>query len=184
MSISDLFFRTPKFLNPVSVIESLDLQETDIIADYGCGVGFWTLPLAKRVKKGKVYALSANADFINLISNKAELEGLDNIEPQIIVLDKGEIKLKEKVDLVIVSNVLHVTKDPDNILKNAKKMLKPRGRILVVDFVKLNSIFGPPVMYRLSEEEVILKAEKAGLHFKCIVDAGWYHYGLIFNVEK
>jgi len=182
--LSGIFLKTPKFLNPVSVIESLDLKETDVVADYGCGVGFWTIPLAKKVKKGKVYALSSNTDFIDLISNKARLEGLGNIKTKTIFLDKGEIKLEEKADLVIISNVLHVTKDPDNILKNAKKMLKPRGRILVIDFIKLNSIFGPPIRYRLSEEEVILKADKAGLHFKCIVDAGWYHYGLIFNVEK
>src|SRR3990172_5429011 len=178
-NVAKIFYKAPKFLNPEKVIESLGLKEGDVVVDYGAGVGFWTIPLAKKVgKNGKVYALSSNLAFISLIKKKTEFSGLNNIISKEIQLDEGEINMKEKADLVLISNVLHVSKNPDLMIKNAGSFIKENGQVLIIDFMKLRSIFGPPLRYRLSEEEVIAKAEAAGLHFKCLVDAGWYHYGL------
>lgn len=182
-NVAKIFYRTPKFLNPGKVIDSLDLKEGDIVCDYGAGVGFWTIPLAKKVgKKGKVYALSSNPAFISLIKKKTELSGLSNIISKEIQLDEGKIKIEERADLVVISNVLHVSKNPDLMIENAKSFIKETGQVLIIDYMKLKSIFGPPLRYRFSEEEVIVMAEKVGLKFKCLVDAGWYHYGLLFSL--
>src|SRR3990172_4129125 len=147
-NVAKIFYKAPKFLNPEKVIDSLDLKEGDSVFDYGAGAGFWTVPLAKKVgKKGKVYALSSNPGFISLIKKKAELTGLGNIIPKLIQLDEGGIKIKEKADLVVISNVLHVSKTPDLMIKNAKNFINDSGNILFVDYMKRKSIFGPPLRY-------------------------------------
>lgn len=183
-SIANVFYRKPSFLNPLKVIDQLDIGEGSIVVDYGSGAGFWTLPLSKKVgKKGVVYSLSSNEGFISLINKKASLEGIRNIETKFVGLEK-KISLDQKADIVVISNILHLVKDRDAVLKNAKSFLKKDGRILLVDFVKLRSVFGPPLENRLSEEDVMIMADKLGLHFKCIIDAGWYHYGLIFDLKN
>lgn len=183
-NVTNVLYKKPSFLSPEKVVEELGIRDGDAVADYGTGVGFWTIPISKKVgEKGKVYAFSANPEFISLIEKKARLQGLNNIETKKIELDKGKIKSK-KVDFVIISNILHISKKPELVLKNAKSLLKLRGKIVIIDFLKLKSVFGPPLHTRLSEGEVITMAEKAGLHFKCTVDAGWYHYGMLFDLKK
>jgi len=184
-NIQNVFYKKPSFLNPEKVIEELGVHQGDIVVDYGTGVGFWTLHLARKVgKKGKVYALSSNSEFLSLIKKKSQLENLGNIETRDIKLNHGKIKLDKKVDFVIISNVLHVVENPILILENAKGMLKIRGKVLVIDFLKLKTLFGPPMHHRLSEEEVISIARNVKLHFRCLIDAGWYHYGLLFENNK
>lgn len=171
-----------RFLSPEKIVDSLEIKEGDKIVDFGAGVGFWTFPLAKKVgSKGHVYALSSNLDFLGLLKRKAELLGSNNVTIEKFDLEKGKIEIKEKADIVLMVNVLHVIEDDAEALKRAKNLLKKGGRLVVIDYLKTKTLFGPPVRYRLSEEDVILMGEKVGLKFKCIFNAGFHHYGLIFT---
>lgn len=152
------------------------------MVDFGAGIGFWTIPLAKIVgRNGKVYALSANDDFFNFLEKKISYLGLNNVEVVRFSLEEGNIPVKEKADLVVLANVLHVIRNREEALKRAKKLLNKNGRVLVVDYLRIRTLFGPPIEYRMSEEEVIILAEKVGLRFKCTVDVAKNHYGLIFE---
>ena len=47
----------PTFLNPQEVLNHLELEGDMVAADFGSGSGGWAIPLAKRLKFGKVYAI-------------------------------------------------------------------------------------------------------------------------------
>jgi len=180
-NLSSSFLKKYRFISPQKIIDDVGIKEGDTVIDFGAGIGFWTLPLSRAVgRKGKVYALTANSDFLSLLKKKLELKKISNVDALPFDLEKEDIPTDEKSDFLIMANVLHVLRDKENAFKRAKSMIKKDGRLIIVDYLKLNTSFGPPMAYRLSEEDIILMAEKSGFKFKCILDAGFHHYGLVF----
>ena len=68
------------FFEPEKIIENLDLQEDFTVADFGAGAGGFTIPLAKKLKRGGfVYALDIQEDLLSALLGNARIFGLNNI---------------------------------------------------------------------------------------------------------
>jgi ubiquinone/menaquinone biosynthesis C-methylase UbiE len=100
----------------------------DIILDFGCGLGFNTLPAAKLVgTKGKVYALDVSEQAVQLVKKKARLAGLSNI---VIIHSDCKTGLETKsVDVVYLHNVFPLIEDKESVLAEIIRVLKPGGRL-------------------------------------------------------
>lgn len=172
----------PKFISPAAVLAEIGLESGDVVIDYGSGSGYWAIAAAKTVApKGRVYALENNIEILQLLKNLAEIRKLNNIEIVEIDLEEGSSEIEEKADLVILANVLHSVKDKKPLIENAFKLLKSKGNLLIVDWVNEKTLFGPHLKNRLSEEYIMTMAEKEGFKFACTVDAGWHHFGMLFE---
>lgn len=69
------------FLDPKEVLTTkLNLRENMTAADFGCGSGGWVMPLAKILKKGRVFAIDVLEEPLSALRGKIKLEGLFNIE--------------------------------------------------------------------------------------------------------
>jgi len=68
-----------EFLNPVSVLNNLELQEDMVAVDLGAGSGGWVIPLAKRLKYGRVYAVDILEEPLSALKGRANIERLMNI---------------------------------------------------------------------------------------------------------
>ena len=160
--------------NPEAILQ--DLRPGMVFADIGCGEGFFTILAAKKVgAKGKVYAVDVDASAIKKLNSKAEVEGLKNITAKV---GKGEetVFCDKCADFVFYSMVLHDFDDPVKVLKNAKQMLKDDGRLIDLDWKKMEMPFGPPAKIRFSEEHASDLMKKAALKIENIKDVGNYHY--------
>ncbi len=147
-----------------------------VFSDIGCGEGFFTILAAKRVgNQGKVYAVDVDASAIQRLKNKAEAEGLKNITAKV---GTGEetVFCNKCVDFIFYSMVLHDFGDPKKVLKNAKIMLKPEGRLIDLDWKKQEMSFGPPFKIRFSEEHASILIRNAGFQIDSIDAIGNYHY--------
>lgn len=169
------------FLNPNKVLDQLELHEDMVVAEFGCGAGGFTIPLAKRLKEGRAYALDVQEEPLSALKSKAELEGVINIKTIRCDLEKqgGSGLPDDFLDMVLVPNILFQTKDKEAVINEAKRILKQKGKILIIDWlpkVALGSKKG-----RISAEEVKKIAEKLGLEFEKEFEAGSYHYGLLFK---
>lgn len=169
------------FLNPEEVLNNLDLKESMIACEFGCGSGGFTIPLAKRLKEGKIYGLDIQEEKLSALKNKATLQNLSNIETILCDLEKtrGSTFQNDFLDVVLIPNVLFQAEDKSAMIREAKRVLKPGGQLLIVDWKKDVS-FGPKEG-RISAEEVKKIAEELGLKFKKEFSAGTYHYGLLFT---
>lgn len=178
-------FETSKlldFIDPKNILLELGLKDGDTVIDYASGAGHWSIRAAKLVApRGRVLALENDIDMLNMIKGRADLDKITNLEIEEINLEKGKSKKAKPADLVIVSNILYLINNKESFVKKAAELVKENGKLLLVEFVPRKTIVGPPVEMRLSEEDVIRLFEKAGLHFACTVNAGWHHYGLIFD---
>ncbi|KKR61049.1 MAG: Methyltransferase type 11 [Parcubacteria group bacterium GW2011_GWA2_40_37] len=93
----------------------------------------------------------------------------------------GGTKLRDSiVDSVIASNILHQVKDKEKFILEIKRILKPRGRVLLVDLSPFSVLGAKMIIPKNKAREVF---EKAGLVFEREIDAGAHHYGMIFVKE-
>jgi len=169
----------PEFLNPNHILDQLELRKTMIAADFGCGSGGWTIPLAQRLEQGKVFAIDIQEDPISALMGKAKLQNLFNIEKILADCETEILKIQNhSCDLVLLTSVLFQAENKKNVFEEAKRVLNNNGRILVVDW-KQNSCLGPK-QGKISEQEVKTLASDCGFQFKKQLNAGNYQYGLVF----
>lgn len=144
------------------VIESLNIQESDTVADIGSGGGYITLEFAKRVgKSGKVYAVDTKQENLDYVKAQSEREGINNV---VTVLADDEIGLPEKsVDLVFMRNVVHHLPEPARYFADLKRFLKPDSRVAIIDYKKGGGFSFTQLFGHYVEEAVLLdEMERAG----------------------
>lgn len=179
---------TGGFMNPESILREIDVKVGNKVADFGSGAGYFTIPLARAVgDEGKVWAIDVLRSALDIIESKAKLERLFNIETIRGNLEMpGGSRLKEKsADIVLLSNILFQSRKHSEILKEAKRVLKDDGRLVIIDWIPERChLLGPgqpgagwPLSQELAEKE----AEGVGFKLERKFSAGAYHYGLIFK---
>ena len=170
-----------QFLNPDVILDKVGLRREMIIADLGCGTGYFTIPASKSVKK--VYALDVQQGMLNILSDKIEKQKISNI--QAILSEESHIPLPDNsVDVLLMGNVFHELEDRDSILNEVKRILSAEGKLVIVDWLKIEMDFGPPFEERLTAEEVISICEHNGFEVCEQSDAGLYNYLLIFGQKR
>jgi len=178
-----LYYNVIMFTDPVKNLKAFDLRENMIVADLGAGSGFYTIPAAKMVSTGKVYAIEIQKDFLITIKNKAVENHLGNVEYILGDVERiGGTKIKDKiVDAVIASNILFQVEDKDKFIEEAKRILKPQGQLLLIDWSDNSSAIGPGIDKVVSKSKAREMFEKKGFIWQRDIDAGIHHYGIIFR---
>ncbi|KKS71166.1 MAG: Methylase involved in ubiquinone/menaquinone biosynthesis [Parcubacteria group bacterium GW2011_GWF2_42_7] len=157
------------FTDPVKNLRAFGIREDAVVADLGAGTGFYSVA-------------AGHKDFLMTIKNKVRDARLNNVEILWGDVEKsGGTKLRDSiVDSVIASNILHQVKDKEKFILEIKRILKPRGRVLLVDLSPFSVLGAKMIIPKNKAREVF---EKAGLVFEREIDAGAHHYGMIFVKE-
>ena len=168
------------FLNPEEILEQLELKANMLAAEFGCGSGGFTVHLAKKMPEGLIWAVDILEAPLSALKSRQLLEGLNNIKIVRGDLEKpkGSTIPSSSLDLVVIPNVLFQAEDRPAIIKEADRILKNRGLLVVIDWL-LETNQGPKE--KVAPEEVKEIAEKLELSFKKEINAGKYHYGLVFE---
>lgn len=169
------------FLNPEEIVKSLNFGLDMVVADMGAGHGYFTIPIARAVgRNGIVYALDILPEALENIHAKAEEEGLINIRciQCDLEMDGGTELPPTSVDVVLLANTLAQVEHRDLVLKEAKRILKSTGSIIVIERAKL---LGPGDL-NLSRDEVVSIASQLGLRLQSEFAIGDFHYVLRFQV--
>lgn len=170
----------PDFLNPSQTLNSLSFLEDNFMAiDIGCGSGGWTIPLSKILENGKVYAIDIQGEPISALQGKLEHNNIRNVETMLANIEKGVKIPNNTFNFAILSNVLFQVDNKETALNETKRILKPDGRILIIDWKKLSNV--GPKEHAISREEMKELAQKNGFTLENDFDLGKYHWGLIFK---
>ncbi|MGA2681359.1 MAG: class I SAM-dependent methyltransferase [Candidatus Bathyarchaeia archaeon] len=160
--------------NPEALLQ--DLRADMIFIDVGCGDGFFSILAAKKVgEKGKVYAVDSDASAIEKLGGKAQAGGLRNIVSKVSSAEET-VFCNGCADYVFFSMVLHDFADPTRVLQNARKMIKPTGKLIDLDWKKRKMHFGPPFKIRFSQDYASSLIRDAGFQIDGVIAAGNYHY--------
>lgn len=168
-----------KWQNPEAILADIGLKPGLTFIDVGCGEGFFALPAARIVgKKGKVCGVDIYKEAVDQLKEKAMKEGLRNLNLTIGAAE-DTILCEGCADIVFFGIDLHDFRDPTKVLMNAKRMLKPTGRLVDLDWKKQPMEIGPPLHIRFSQEEAVKRIEAAGFRIETAKEAGPYHYLVI-----
>ena len=169
------------FSDPIKNLKAFGLRDDNIVADLGAGTGFYSVGTGQIVTRGKVYAIEINKDFLETIKHKVKDAHLDNVE--IIWGDiekRGGTKLADGVvDAVIASNVLSQVEDKEKFIEETKRILKPHGKALIIDWSPDSSVISLKRAIAKSVAQTMF--EKKGFTVERTVDAGAHHYGIIVS---
>jgi ubiquinone/menaquinone biosynthesis C-methylase UbiE len=122
-----------KKLQVERVIEALNIEPGQRIADLGAGSGLFTRPLAALVgADGVVYAIDIDADLLEHINETALEDNLTNI--QTVLASEQDPRIPDGVDLVLICDTLHQIGDPSIYLRGLTNYLRPSARIVVIDY--------------------------------------------------
>jgi ubiquinone/menaquinone biosynthesis C-methylase UbiE len=165
-----------KWRNPETTLKSIGLRSGMVFMDIGCGDGFFAVPAAQLVgEKGVVYGVDIDASAIERLKDKAEEKGLKNVTAKVGEAEET-VFCEECADIVFYGRVLHDFRDPAKVLCNAKRMLKPTGTLVDLDWKKKPTVFGPPVRIRFSEEQAASLIKAAGFTIESVKAAGRNFY--------
>jgi ubiquinone/menaquinone biosynthesis C-methylase UbiE len=187
MPMSTIGTNKPKgtggFLDPERILERFGVTEGMIISDFGSGAGYFTTYLAEKVgPDGKVHALDILESSLDSVRVKANALGLKNIEitrTNLEVVGSSGLPSGSQ-DMVLMANILFQSHKKDQIFQEAKRVLKVGGKIIMIDWEKGSGGFGPPNDLRLESKSAKSLAEKEGFTFQDELDAGKFHFGMIF----
>lgn len=169
------------FSDPASNIAKLGLTDGMKVADIGAGSGFYSIEAAKKVGgSGRVFAVDVQRDLLERLRSVGLQQKLTNIEAVWGNAEKiGGTKLRDaSTDRVIASNILFQITKPDDFALEMKRILKPGGKILVVDWSEVSPL-GPKTVVPLMKAQTLF--EKNGFKLEQSFGAGDHHYGLVFS---
>ncbi len=174
-----------KLLDVSLILKKAKVESQMKVADFGCGSsGYFSFPAAEIVgKTGKVYAVDILKTALENIKRRQKVNNLTNIIPlwsNLEIFNATRIE-SGSIDIVLLINTLYQSHHRVNILREAIRVLKKGGKIVVVDWKKVSLPFGPPLKARVDSEALIAGAKKLGLKLEEEFFAGQYHFGLIFT---
>ena len=165
--------------DPEKIFSSIGLRKGMVFVDVGCGEGYFALPAARIVGPGgKVYAFDINADAVAGLWEHAITEGLTNLSAEVKAAEAA-VSCEGCADIVFFGIDLHDFADPVQVIRNAKTMLKPAGRLVDLDWKDIPMDFGPPAEKRFPVQKAQKMIESAGFRILSAKDAGPYHYLII-----
>ena len=163
---------------PHEVIEALALAPDAVVADIGAGTGYFAVRLANMLPKGRVYAVDVEPDMVKYLGERAKRERRANLVP--VQGEAGDPRLPQKVDVALLVDVYHHIDDRRAYFGKLRGMLKPGGRVAIVDF-KLDSPQGPPRAARIAPEAVVAEMKEAGYALARTHAFLSYQYYLVFT---
>lgn len=169
-----------ELLNPFQILKTVGIQEGMKFADMGCGTqGHFVFPASHLVgETGVVYAVDILKSALAAVESRTKMAQVNNIETiwsDIEVYRGAKIK-DDSLDVVSLINV----GSNEAMLKEASRLIKKDGKLLIVDWEKTTAPFGPATKNRPDKERIKNDAKNLKLKFEGEFKAGPYHFGLIF----
>lgn len=148
-----------KALPAQEILNMIGIKETESVADLGCGIGYFSIPLALRAREVKAVDLSS--EMLEELSRRIKESKTNNIS--LVQSQENHSDLEsESVDLVFICTVVHEAADPVAFLQEARRILKSSGRIAIIDWIPFDRDFGPPPEHCLSSAYMEKTLEKLG----------------------
>jgi ubiquinone/menaquinone biosynthesis C-methylase UbiE len=169
------------FSDPAANLAKFGLIDGMKVVDIGAGSGFYSIEAAKRVgSSGRIYAVDVQKDLLERLRSVASNQGVRNIEVVWGNAEKiGGTKLRESIaDRVIASNVLFQIEKPDDFCLELKRILKPGGKVLIIDWSEASTMSPQQLVTSAKAQQLF---EKSGFKLEDSFNAGDHHYGLVFS---
>lgn len=171
------------YQKPHEVIAALDLKPGEAVADIGAGSGYFTFRLAHHVgDAGRIYAVDVSPDMIVHLNRRIRDLQVKNVV-SILCAPDDPLLADASINRFFICDTWHHIGDHPRYLALLKKMLKPGGQVVMIDFKKVETPVGPPMEMRISRDDLLKEMEANG--FKLAAEHTFlpHQYFLVFSVK-
>ena len=148
-------------VDPVRIWQCVPACPSGVIADIGTGTGYVAVPFAARFPEATVYACDVLSGMLDLVDEAARTRSLDNLK--CILMTEADTGLSaDTVDLVTMLQVHHELDDPEAVLDECRRILKPGGHLVIVDWKHPNDGGPDATGRRVGAPEIRMQLEKTG----------------------
>lgn len=158
------------------LLKNLGVREGMTICDMGCGNGFYTLPLARRVgETGRILAVDIQPEMLVMLRARADHEGVDNITPILGSLHNPRLPAAS-VDLILLVDVYHEFSHPEHMLAAMRAALKPQGLLALVEFRAEDADVPIQPLHKMSKPQIMRELPANGFRLvKQFDELPWQH---------
>ena len=149
-------------LRPERVIAALMLAEDAIVADLGSGPGVFTVPLARELRRGVVYAVDVEPQQLDALRQRLIEADLHNVVPVLASFSTPHLP-PAALDLILLVDTYHHIEDRIDYFRHLRSMLRPGGRIAIIEYKSGDLPMGPPANTKLPEGKRAEELQAAGL---------------------
>jgi ubiquinone/menaquinone biosynthesis C-methylase UbiE len=137
-------------LKPGATLTRVGLTDGDVFCDIGAGTGIFTVEAAK-ITRNTIYTIDTSDDMLKMIADKIAKQGFNHV---VLINPKGFLYpiADNECDVVLMSTVIHEIDDKASLLNEIHRILKPQGKLVIIEFYAKQTPIGPPVDHRISEE--------------------------------
>jgi len=171
-----------EYQKPNEVVEALDLKPGETIADIGSGSGYFALRFAAHVRdEGRVLAVDIDPEMIRYLNRRVRDAGVRNV--QTILAEPADPLLPDaSVDRFVVVDTWHHIEKPLDYLARMKRILKPGGQVVMIDYHKRELPVGPPVEIKIARDELVRQMEANGFQLAKEHTFLPYQYFIVFEL--
>ena len=156
---------------PERVLDTMGLRSGDVVADVGCGSGYYARRMARRVQPGgRVYCEDIQPEMLDIMRQRAADEGVTGIEA--VLGTPTDPKLPAgTVDWIIITDVYHEMSDPEPMLAGIRRALSPRGRVALLEY-RVEDGTGDQIKadHTMSARQVLMEWQAAGFELVALHD--------------
>ena len=153
---------------PDQLIAKLGLKATDVVMDFGCGPGFYTIPVARAM--AKTIAADVSSHMLERTVSNAKK---NNVAVDLLMTDGTAVKLDDGiVDLIVLSHVFHEVADRPKVLSEFLRIMKRSGRLAIVERTRGRLLAwtpGPPI---IDQATIVQELERAGFRLTQTIPHG------------
>ena len=162
-------------LDPFVIMSFMPIEPYDHVADIGCGPGYFSIPLAKHLTYGMLYALDILDEMLDSVRARVSEVNMGNVE--VLKCGPTEFPLPgESLDGAFLDFVAHETEDRAAFLGAVKDLLKPRGWCTVLEVHRDDPESRLPPERRIGPDDLRVLAGEVGFRFGWWRDINGRHY--------
>ena len=155
---------------PEELLDLLGIEEGDVVADIGAGVGFFSLRAAARVgRTGKVLAVDVQPEMIAGLEMMMERFGHENIVPILGDLDDPKLPT-DSVDHVLIVIAYNEFSHPVEMMRHLRRAMKRNAQMLIVEYKAEDLSSRVQPLHKMSEAEIMEEIPALGFRRVRVID--------------
>lgn len=163
--------------NASRAFEQMQFAEGMKVCDLGCGNGYWTLPMARKIGQGgKVYAVDIQIEMLQQLKARTGRARLNNVEPILGDVDDPKLPKDASLDLLLMVDVYHEFSHPESMLWAIRNSLSPTGVVALLEYREEDPLVPIKPLHKMSKDQIMKEYEANG--FKLVREYNelpWQH---------
>ena len=168
---------------PDAVVENMNLQPDEVVADIGAGSGYFSFRIAAQVPEGKVMAVDIQPEMLQMIEQRMLEEDVPNIERVLGQIDDPNLP-PNSIDAAIMVDAYHEFSHPFEMINGIYNALRPGGRIFLLEYRGEDDTVPIRPLHKMTELQAVKEMSVFGLDWTDTLDfLPWQHMMIFTKTE-